>query len=295
MTGATLDMSLEAMIWALEQAPDVPPQCVGVLMGLANHADSQGRGVYAGQKLLASYARKSDRSVRNDLTQLMALGLIRKGDQSLAEHIPADCRPVVYDLPLERKQASARQSASARKQASPSTGDWLDDQHPDQDGSGGSGSTLPGGSEEQRERKPASYKPTTNQQNSSTKSSARSPRRNLNEGREDVMRLCVHLADQIEANGSLRPNISVEWQDEARLLLDKDGRTEDAVHLAIDWCQANHFWHRNIMSMPTLREKYDRIRLDAKAERDAKRAGSNGRGGHQAFTNPDPEEYEARY
>jgi len=103
-------VSLEAIAWALTQAPDVPPQCVSLLIGLANHADSRGRGAYAGQKLLAGYARKSDRSVRNDLGALLERGVIRLGDQSLVAHIPGDSRPVVYDLALERKQASGRKA-----------------------------------------------------------------------------------------------------------------------------------------------------------------------------------------
>lgn len=172
-------MSLEAIAWALVQAPDVPPQCVSLLIGLANHADSQGRGAYAGQKLLAGYARKTDRSVRNDLGTLLERGVIRLGDQSLVAHIAADARPVVYDLALDRKQASGRKESSARNLASAATSDRLTEAPPsDQGEHGGSGSLfppgsrLPGGNTEPRERKPASYKPTTNQnQNSPTESS----------------------------------------------------------------------------------------------------------------------------
>jgi hypothetical protein len=177
-------MSLEAMSWALVDAPDVPPECVSLLIGLANHADVRGRGAWAGQVLLAGYARKTDRSVRNDLGKLAQRGLIRRGDQSLVAHIPADSRPVVYDLALERKQASgrkhssARQGTSARQQASGATTDrFTETQAADQEEREGTGSTLPpgsevpGGNEEPRERKPASYKPTTNQQNSPTESS----------------------------------------------------------------------------------------------------------------------------
>jgi hypothetical protein len=173
-------MSLEAIAWALVQAPDVPPECVSLLIGLANHADSRGRGAYAGQKLLAEYARKSDRSVRNDLGKLQQRGLIRLGDQALAGHIAADCRPVVYDLALERKQASARKHTSARQQASAATSDRLTEpQPPDQQEHGGGGSTLPpgsevpGGSEEQRERKPASDKPKDNQEKNSPSESSK--------------------------------------------------------------------------------------------------------------------------
>jgi len=81
--------------------------------------------------------------------------------------------------------------------------------------------------------------------------------------RDDVERVCGHLADRIEERGSNRPAIGKKWRDAARLLIDKDGRTERQVHDAIDWCQNDGFWHKNIMSMPALREKYDRIRLEA--------------------------------
>ncbi|AJR18523.1 hypothetical protein [Pimelobacter simplex] len=81
--------------------------------------------------------------------------------------------------------------------------------------------------------------------------------------REDVERICQHLADRIEANGSKRPAIVKGWRTSARLLLDRDGRTEEQVHRAIDWCQDHDFWRSNILSMPKLREKYDQIRLQA--------------------------------
>ena len=84
--------------------------------------------------------------------------------------------------------------------------------------------------------------------------------------REDVARLCAHLADRIEANGSKRPTITKGWRTAARLMLDKDGRTEQAVHKAIDWCQNSEFWRANVMSMPTLREKFDTLRLQAQRD-----------------------------
>jgi hypothetical protein len=82
-------------------------------------------------------------------------------------------------------------------------------------------------------------------------------------GRADVERLCVHLADRIEGNGSKRPAISQNWRDAARLMLDSDDRPEDKIHVAIDWCQDDEFWRINIQSMPTLRKQYDKLRLAA--------------------------------
>jgi hypothetical protein len=81
--------------------------------------------------------------------------------------------------------------------------------------------------------------------------------------RDDADRLCAHLADKIEANGSKRPVVNAKWRDAARLLIDKDGRTEEQVRAAIDWCQQDEFWRANILSMPKLREKYDQLRMHA--------------------------------
>lgn len=78
--------------------------------------------------------------------------------------------------------------------------------------------------------------------------------------RDDVERLCQHLADRVEANGNKRPTITKQWRTQCRLLLDRDGRTEAQVRTAIDWCQQDPFWSSNILSMPKLREKYDTLR-----------------------------------
>ncbi|TDD97588.1 hypothetical protein [Actinomadura rubrisoli] len=86
--------------------------------------------------------------------------------------------------------------------------------------------------------------------------------------RDDVERVCRHLADRVQGNGSKRPRVSKTWRREARLLMDSDGRTEEQVHRAIDWCQDSKFWRRNVMSMPKLRAQYDRMRLEAEEQRD---------------------------
>lgn len=84
--------------------------------------------------------------------------------------------------------------------------------------------------------------------------------------REDIDRVCTHLADRIAEDGSRRPTIGKGWRDAARLMLDKDDRTEEEIHAAIEWCQNHHFWRSNILSMPTLREKFDRLRKAAMSE-----------------------------
>lgn len=139
-------MAISVMNWVLEEAPDLPPHCFGVLMALASKAREDGTAAYAGQQWLAIRTRKSDRSVRADLATLEEAKLIRRGDQSIVAHIPADEQPVVWDLAIERvgglrerKQASARKSTAARNAKSSQSSAKDSDQH-----------------EQERERKPAS-------------------------------------------------------------------------------------------------------------------------------------------
>jgi hypothetical protein len=110
-------LSVEAISWVLNEAPDVPPSLVSTLIGIANHSAPDGRNSYPSQPTLARYTRKSERQVRRDLSELVRLKLIRKGDQRIVEHLPPDRRPVVYDLAMDldgRTSTSARSSTSAR-------------------------------------------------------------------------------------------------------------------------------------------------------------------------------------
>jgi len=101
--------------------------------------------------------------------------------------------------------------------------------------------------------------PSTTPQPQEPSSSAKTPTGD----RPDVEKICRHLADRIVDNGSKRPTITAKWRTEARLLIDKDHRSVEQVIKAIDWCQTDPFWRANILSMPTLRDKYDQLRLAA--------------------------------
>lgn len=108
--------------------------------------------------------------------------------------------------------------------------------------------------------------------------------------RDDVELICRHLADRIEANGSKRPAITAKWRTEARLLIDRDARPVDKILKAIDWCQDDQFWKANILSMPTFRDKYDKLRLAAQRN-GVTRAGPNNTTTGSAYTNPPASEY----
>jgi hypothetical protein len=318
MTGVALRMSSEAVGWVLRDAPDVPAQCVCVLIGLAEHADKRGRGAYPSAGTLAAYARKSERMARYDIKVLVGAGLIRPGDQSLVAKYPPNRRPVVYDLAMERSQAAAEVQSPAPQEAvelgvqptaevqptapqagwqpiAPLNGADLQEHDGVQPIAPLNGSAL-GCNTASLGVQPTSYKPPMNlnpvtevgEGGSGGDGSAQAnplfdaddpagadgkPKRDLNAGRDDAMRLCVHLAERVEANGSGRPEIGKKWLDAARLLIDTDKRTEEQIHRAIDWCQDSEWWRPHILSMPRLREKYNTLRLQAGQGR---RANGNG-------------------
>lgn len=95
-------MSFQAVTWAIEDAPDVPPHLVATLIGLANHADRDGSGAYPSQDTLTHYNRKTARQTKRDLDDLQSRGLIRLGDQRFVAHLRPDRRPLVWDLALDR-------------------------------------------------------------------------------------------------------------------------------------------------------------------------------------------------
>lgn len=88
--------------------------------------------------------------------------------------------------------------------------------------------------------------------------------------RLDVERLCGVLADRIGENTGDRPTINKQWQDAARLLLDKDlAREPDPLGLALrlaEWTTSNEFWRTNVLSMPKFRQQFTQLRMKARYE-----------------------------
>ncbi len=102
-------MSVEAISWALNLAP-VPrdaggkanPACKAVLIGLANHADPDGKDAFPSVWRLTRYTELSERTVRTALDRLEAAGIIRPCDPAIvaAKIKRADQRPKGWDLAM---------------------------------------------------------------------------------------------------------------------------------------------------------------------------------------------------
>jgi hypothetical protein len=98
--------------------------------------------------------------------------------------------------------------------------------------------------------------------------------------RGELVDLSHRLADRILANDS-KATVTPDgkgWLDPLRLLIDKDGRSVEEVRRVVDWCQADEFWRRNILSPAKLRKQFTTLLLSANgsvsgkgalAERDA--------------------------
>lgn len=102
-------MTIYTMVWALKQAPVPPNDPVAhlVLIAYADHANDDGTAAWPSVATVARYARCTPRTVHTKLRVLIEHGLMRPGDQQLVDHLPANRRPVVYDLCLDASTDTA--------------------------------------------------------------------------------------------------------------------------------------------------------------------------------------------
>ena len=88
----------EQVWWAIKAAPVADVEEWAVLVAMAEAADQDGCNSFLSANTIAARTRLARRTVQRRMDDLEKRGLIRKGDQRVAAHIPADRRPVVYDV-----------------------------------------------------------------------------------------------------------------------------------------------------------------------------------------------------
>jgi hypothetical protein len=265
-------MSVQAMSWVLDHS-DAELGSRLVLLSIANHCDADGRNAWPSQARIAAEAHVSERTVRRCVENLVDLGELTVGIHQGV--LSGRGKTNYYEIPALTNVSHQPDNMSSGDEEPESNNRTSATEQPD---ISANNRTAVAGKPSLR----TVHEP-------STTSSALA----ADEGRPEVVALCEHLATRIEENGSKRPTITKQWLTSCRLLIDRDGRTPDQIHRAIDWCQNDEFWRGNVMSMPTLRAKYDTLRLRAKApkketigqskarrglERLAQLEASNGRG-----------------
>lgn len=269
-------MSVRVMAWVWEHStsPAVPRL---VLLAIADCANDAGEQAYPSTATLAQKTNLSERGVRGALAKLVELGELSVDYKAG----PRGCNRyrVIMTDPASRAGFPAATSGNPAPRAASDT------RHETQ----GTRHHVPGTRHETTvDPAPRAPEPSENHQHPSEEpsmSDAQKTRRRTSRPppvRSDVDRICRHLADRIEANGSKRPTITRAWLDAGRRLIDLDHRTVDQVIKAIDWCQGDDFWRPNVMSMPKLRQKYDQLRLAAQRNGGA-RASPNGQTEHHGL------------
>lgn len=63
--------------------------------------------------------------------------------------------------------------------------------------------------------------------------------------------------------GLREPTVTKAWRDAGRLLIDRDKVPADEAERVLRWTIADEFWSKNVLSMPTFRKQYDRLKLQA--------------------------------
>lgn len=103
-----------------------------VLLAYADYAHRNGRNSCPSKPTVAEYAECDKRTVQRHTDALLAAGFIRRGDQSIVEHIRADRRPVVYDIAMDDQTRLAWQVAAERGDiATPRPDEDLEDPDPE--------------------------------------------------------------------------------------------------------------------------------------------------------------------
>ena len=84
--------------------------------------------------------------------------------------------------------------------------------------------------------------------------------------RADVRSVFDAFNDSLEARGVKKKKPTDTAVRAARLMLDTDRHTVDQILRCIEWVTASDFWSTTVLSLPTLRKKYDTLRLQAQRD-----------------------------
>ena len=71
------------------------------------------------------------------------------------------------------------------------------------------------------------------------------------------------MAASVQRRTGRTPRVTAAWRTQARLMIDRDGRTVEEITRIIDWAEGNDFWRANVLSVPKLRQKFDTLRLQS--------------------------------
>lgn len=246
-------MSGQASAWALSHGPKASDRCAHfVLVAIASATNSSGEHGYPGIAALIDESTYKRSAVLAALRRLIEEGYIEIEEEGRGRgHATVYRIPGVSD-PTWRPRGKVQTLDLSAECADP---ERVQSETPER--------SSVEGEKVQNERGTLSCPAEEPNGNSSTGVACLAGSDGEASESGEVWRLCHLLADLVAANGSKPPRVTTRWLTECERLIRIDGRTPDKIERAIRWCQADTFWRSNILSMPTLREKYDQLRLAA--------------------------------
>ena len=127
--------------------------------------------------------------------------------------------------------------------------------------------TTSGNTEKEKEKeevlRTSKLSPTTSERGSACGDEDTPEPTPITEHRPDVDAVCDAMAASVQRRTGRAPRVTAAWRTQARLMIDRDGRTVDEVTRIIGWVEADDFWRANVLSLPKLRQKFDTLRLQA--------------------------------
>ena len=235
-------MSIRAMNWAWEQArhQDLSDAAILILLRIADHADTEGV-CWPGNARIAEYTNKSERTVERTKARLIELGLLSvvtrgktgggRGRDLLVLHLEG--KPDIESV-LGSNPTLVTDQTRHTGQTKPDTGDA------------------------------ALYRNRKKEPSEGTVSGAIAP-----DVRPEIETLCSFFESSLNQllDTPGRERVSKSWATDLDRMVRLDGRTPEQIRNATLWAHRHEFWQRNILSPAKLRKHFDRLALDARAER----------------------------
>jgi Helix-turn-helix domain len=279
-----------AIRWAFEQAP-IPVGDIGeptlrhVLQALAWHSDGDtGKNSYPSVERICAETGLGDRAVRGALRVLESSGLIvrcgrgpkgtTRWDLSLASRCPVPIDEVVEAAQEARRLADKKRQARKRGKAdvtAPGAVTVTADAAVTMDVTAAravmSRQMLPDVTAGAAPDQPITNPVPTQQTSPPAPPTPKAKKlRAVGPRRDDVEQICAFLVKAIhERDPKSKATVTDDWRKAARLLLDADGRPFQEAMAVLAWSQdhtgnGKFSWRRNILSMPTFREKFETLR-----------------------------------
>lgn len=211
-----------------------------ILIAMADHADDDGSKCFPSLSRIAWKTGYDRRHVQRMTRELQKMGVLVEVARSNRRH------PTEYQIEL---------SAAKRKAPYVTRGDIYD---------------MRGDISNNQGRHPDRPNHQENHQKEPSDTSSLPTRKKEQPQASEVVqpsieRLCDLMAQlQNERLGRSEYTASTTWKRDMRLLVEKDGRSVEAVERCLRWIHEHDFWSTNVLSPGKLRKQWNRLELEAK-------------------------------